>query len=137
MKGENGMRRCIRAVSVAVILSFVMLLSACGKSSDKSKFVGTWVTTAPTQENITVTFNADGTLKWTDYIGGTPMVTTGKYELKESEHYLTIQPDKKADDKMPFDPNEWGFQYSVTADTLTFYKYAYKNEPWYCFKKQG
>mgnify|MGYP003306160767 CR=1 FL=1 len=33
--------------------------------------------------------------------------------------------------------DEWGFQYSVTADTLTFYKYAYKNEPWYCFKKQG
>ena len=137
MKGENGMRRRIRAVSVIVILSLVMLLSACGKSSDKSKFVGTWVTTAPTQENITVTFNADGTLVWTDYIGGSALVTTGRYEFEKSEKYITIYPDKDPNDKMPFNPNEWGFQYTITADTLTFYKTAYREEPWYYFKRQA
>jgi hypothetical protein len=114
----------------------MMLLSAC-EDSDNKKFIGTWVTTAPTQEQITVTFNSDGTVKWTDYIGGSALVTTGRYELNKSEKYLTIYPDKDPDDKMPFNPNELGFQYNITSDTLTFYKTAYSEEPWYCFKRQG
>ena len=130
------MARRIRALSVVVILSLMMLLSAC-EDSDNKKFVGTWVTTAPTQEQITVTFNSDGTVKWTDYIGGSALVTTGKYKIDKSEKYLTIQPDKDPDDKMPFDPNEWGFQYTITSDTLTFYKTAYSEEPWYYFKRHG
>jgi len=68
----------------------MMLLSAC-EDSDNKKFIGTWVTTAPTQEQITVIFN----------------------------------------------PNEWGFQYNITSDTLTFYKTEYSEEPWYCFKRQA
>ena len=136
-KGGIGMTRRIRAFSVIVILSLVLLLSACGEDSDKKMFVGTWVTTAPTEENITITFNSDGTLKWTDYIGGTPMVTTGKYTFEKSEKYVTIYPDKDPNDKMPFNPNEWGFQYVVTADHLTFYKKAYSEDPWYCFKRQA
>ena len=137
MKGETVMTRRIRAFSAAVILSLVMLLSACGEDSDKKMFIGTWVTTAPTQENITVTFNADGTLKWTDYINGSALVTTGRYEFERSRKYLTIHPDKDPNDKLPFAPNDWGFQYTVTSTTLTFYKNEYREEPWYCFKKQA
>ena len=127
----------IKAFSVIVLLALSMLLSACGGDSDKKLIVGTWVTTAPTEEKKTVTFNADGTLVWTDYIGGSALVTTGRYEFEKSEKYITIYPDKDPNDKMPFNPNEWGFQYTITADTLTFYKTAYREEPWYYFKRQA
>lgn len=131
------MTRRIKAFSAVVILGLTMLLSACGGDSDKKMIIGTWVTMAPTEEQITVTFNKDGTLVWTDYIGGTPLVTTGRYELETSEKYLTIYPDKDPDDRVPFNPNEWGFQYTISSDTLTFYKKAYRETPWYCFKRQS
>ena len=131
------MTKHIKAFSVIVILALTMLLSACGGDSDSKLIVGTWSTIAPTEEKITVTFNKDGTLVWTDYLGTATFVTTGRYEFEKSEKYITIYPDKDPNDKMPFNPNEWGFQYTVSSDYLTFYKKAYSEEPWYYFKKQG
>lgn len=136
-KGETVMTRRIKAFSVIVILALTMLLSACGGDSDSKLIVGTWSTIAPTEEKITVTFNKDGTLVWTDYLGTATFVTTGRYEFEKSEKYITIYPDKDPNDKMPFNPNEWGFQYTISSDYLTFYKKAYSEEPWYCFKRQA
>lgn len=136
MKGGIVMTRRISVVFMVFLLAAVICLSACGDGSDKKKFIGTWVTAAQTEERITVTFKEDGTLVWTDYIGSSTFVTTGRYDFEKDEKYITIYPDRDPNSKLPFAENEWGFQYTVTADLLTFYKKAYREEPWYTFKRQ-
>lgn len=129
------MKRYIRDFFAVFLLLSVICLCACGDSG-KKQFVGTWVTTGQYDDNVTATFNADGTFKWVRHLTLGDAVTTGRFEPDEKEHYLTMYPDRDPDDKIGTSELEWGFSYVVTADYMTFYKY-YSEDPVYAFKRQA
>lgn len=133
LKGVFVMR-LIRVISVALLLALVMCLTACG-SSDKKKFVGTWVTDSKFDEQVTVTFNEDGTFKWVRNLTLGAVETTGKFELDEKEKYLTMYPNRNPDDTIGTSENEWGFRYVLDSEYLTFYK-MYSEEPVYALRRQ-
>ena len=128
------MTRRIRVFFTVSLLIMAICLCACS-NDPKKQFVGTWDSTGPYSDSVTVTFNADGTFKWVRHYTGADLATTGRYEPDEKEHYLTMYPDKNPNDKTPFSENEWGFSYVVSADYMTFYK-AYSEEPVYAFNRQ-
>lgn len=133
-KGGIYMTGRIRVSFTVSLLIMAICLCACS-SDPKKQFVGTWNSTGPYSDSVTVTFNADGTFKWVRHYTGRDLATTGRYEPDEKEHYLTMYPDKDPNDKTPFSENEWGFRYVVTSDYITFYK-KYSEEPVYAFQRQ-
>lgn len=128
------MRR-IRVISVVIMFALVMCLTACSNDSGKKQFVGTWVSTPMSGDNVTVTFYEDGTFKWVRHLTLGDAETTGRFSPDEKEKYLTMYPNRDPDDKIGTSENEWGFWYVVNTDYMTFYK-SYSEEPVYTFNKQ-
>jgi len=122
------MRRCFKVISALLIAVLALSLSACGSEADR--FVGTWKAVPGTDQsamgiksdNITITFNNDGTYKKTERLSfmsiDSDTIEIGKFEVDKDKGTVTFKPDTDPDDYLAPD-YEFQYYYQITDTYIT------------------
>lgn len=117
----------VRAVAAVLLLSFMLLLSACD-GGEKKMIVGTWKPSPGSETEFmgstsssVWTFNEDGTYKEVEtmtFMTTSTYIKTGKYELNTKDHILTLTPDDGWHDDT-FGDQQFFYEYTLTNQYLT------------------